>query len=97
MSRPPIRHMAKNFTMTMIEWARAGCPFRPKEEVRQIFDEQCRPCENYNPGRNILGKKGYCELCGCHVSDDVHDPLNKILDPLVSCPLDPPKWERRLE
>jgi len=94
MNRPPITRMAKGFVLTMFEWAMAGCPVRHPEEIREIFETHCRPCEFFNPGRNLLGKPGYCEKCGCHVSQDPDDVLNKIRDPLVGCPLDNPKWRR---
>jgi hypothetical protein len=89
--------MAANFVMTALDWARAGCPLRAKEEVHEIFHTHCAPCEFFNEGRNVLGKKGYCQKCGCHVSPSHTDLLNKILDPLVDCPLDPPKWRRSIE
>ena len=94
--RPPLLRMAANFVMTARDWALAGCPARHPDEIRQIFETHCRPCEFYSTDRNILGKKGYCEKCGCHVSADPDDLLNKIHDPLVSCPLDPPRWDRSI-
>lgn len=95
--RPPLAFMAANFAMTALEWAWAGCPLRAREEIREIFQTHCLHCEHYNEGRNVLGKPGYCELCGCHVSSDPDSVLNKIRDPLVDCPLDPPKWRRSIE
>lgn len=95
--RPPLASMAANASMTFLQWALAGCPVRAPEEIAEIFAAHCAPCEFYNPGKNILGKPGYCEKCGCHVSAAPDDVFNKIRDPLVSCPLDPPKWQRSIE
>lgn len=95
--RPPLAFMAINATMSFLDWALHGCPVRNPEEVKETFETHCRPCEFYNPGKNVLGKMGYCEKCGCHVSPDGDDVFNKIRDPLISCPLDPPKWKRSIE
>lgn len=95
--RPKLTHMAKGMALTMYEWAMAGSPLRAREEIVEIFQTHCRPCEFYNEGRNVLGKPGFCERCGCHVSEDPDSMLNKIRNPLVSCPLDPPRWRCTIE
>lgn len=86
-----------NFTLSMAQWAAAGCPTRSPEWVKEIFETHCRPCEFYKPGRNLLGQKGYCQKCGCHVSDDPDNPVNKIVNPNNSCPLDKPRWRSTVE
>lgn len=85
------------FAISMKDWALAGCPQRSPEWIAEIFEEHCKPCEFYNPSRNVFRQKGYCEKCGCHVSADPNNPLNKIVSPLNSCPLDPPKWGGTIE
>ena len=85
------------FTISMAQWIAAGCPMRSPEWVAEIFEDHCRPCEFYNPGPNLLRQRGYCEKCGCHVSPDGNNPLNKIVDPNNSCPLDPPRWGGTIE
>jgi len=86
-----------DFTISMRDWMLAGCPSRSPEWVAEIFTEHCEPCEFFDPGRNILGQKGHCDKCGCHVSANSNNPLNKIVDPNNSCPLDPPKWGNTIE
>ena len=85
------------FAISMKDWIAAGCPKRSPEWIAEIFETHCQPCDEYNPGRNLLGQKGYCMKCSCHVSADPDNPVNKIVSPLNSCPLDPPKWGRTIE
>jgi len=92
--------MAKvtGFTISMTQWVLAGCPRRSPEWVAEIFETQCRPCPWYDAeDRTIFGSKGLCTKCGCHVSADHTNPLNKIVDPANACPLDPPRWEAIIE
>jgi hypothetical protein len=84
--------MAKDFVLNAMEWALHGCPARAPEDIKEIFETHCQPCEFFNEGRNIFGKVGFCEKCGCHVSADPDTLVNKIRDPLIGCPLDPPKF-----
>lgn len=85
------------FSISMADWILAGCPSRSPEWVEEIFETHCKPCEHYFPTRNMLGQKGGCGKCGCHVSADHTNPLNKIVDPNNSCPLDPPRWGGTIE
>lgn len=85
------------FAVSMAQWIAAGCPSRSPEWVSEIFHTHCEPCEYYFPGRTMLGQNGGCGKCGCHVSADSSNPLNKIVDPNNSCPLDPPRWGRNVE
>lgn len=78
------------FTITYAQWAASGFPRRDPEWVKEIFAEQCTPCEFYAPdGTGPLGGEGLCELCGCHVANN-DDPRNKITLPNTACPIG--KW-----
>lgn len=80
------------FVVAYKDWAAAGFPRRSPEWVQEIFDI-CKTCPLYNPeGKTPFGSVGTCEKCGCHVSNDPEDMLNKIVLPNTSCPLDPPRW-----
>lgn len=52
----------------------AGSPIRTKEEINQILNEVCKPCEYYTNGR--------CKLCGCQLARKLkyataHCPINR--------------------
>lgn len=96
----PAGFMAKvtGFLVAYSDWAAAGFPRRAPEWVKEIFENHCKPCELYDPdGKTPFGSVGVCTKCGCHVSDDSDDMLNKIVLPNTSCPFDPPKWEANVE
>lgn len=97
--KPP-GFMAKitGFVLSYAAWAKEGFPRRSPEWVVEIFETHCKPCQYYDPnGTTPFGSVGTCTRCGCHVSDDCEDMLNKIVLPTSSCPLDPPKWKASVE
>jgi len=86
------------FLVNFSDWLAAGRPTRAPEWVAQIFKDHCEPCDQYEPnGRTIAGSRGKCAQCGCHVSSDPTDPLNKLIYPNLGCPLDPPKFEASIQ
>lgn len=86
------------FVVAYAEWRAAGFPRREPAWVKEIFETHCKPCEWYDPdAHTLLGAKGVCTHCSCHVSDNPNEDMNKIVWPTVSCPLTPPKWEANVE
>lgn len=80
---------AGSAALTYAEWARLGFPGRPPEETAQLFREHCAGCDAYDPeGRAIpvIGPKGLCRDCGCHVSDDATEWTNKVAILVAGCP-----------
>ena len=97
--KPPTT-MAKiqGFLVAYRDWAAAGYPRREPAWVKEIFETHCTPCEMYEPeSRTLFGSVGVCGRCGCHVSADGEDMLNKIVMPTQGCPLDPPKFRASVE
>jgi len=77
----------RDFTIEFVKWRAAGYPLRAPEWVRGIFDDYCSGCEAYRPEeRNLLGARGLCEGCGCHVSPEIDDSRNMLLYPTKGCP-----------
>jgi len=65
----------------------AGRPLRTEEEIAEIYDEQCSPCEYFD--------NDSCGLCGCHVRRE-GTTLNKLAWGTEKCPDDPPKWVEKV-
>lgn len=99
MNEPVLYHpgyMAKlvGFTISFKDWALAGFPRRDPDEVRELFNTYCNPsghrCEQYDPDARtipIVGIKGVCLGCGCHVSSNPAELLNALTIPTKSCPM----------
>lgn len=99
------------FTISFKDWYAAGMPWRTPEETQELFDKHCRgrkvspdgwalkpdPCPEYAPERRafIGWPKGTCNACGCHVSGDAFELLNKVSKPHMGCPLD--KWKKVID
>jgi hypothetical protein len=62
----------------LMRWNRAGRPTRSKEEVEQIHEMKCKPCDWYDNGR--------CKGCGCKVTLGAVAVFNKIKMATESCP-----------
>lgn len=71
------------------KWAQAGKPYRTDARILEIFDNQCAPCENFNPEGE---GKGSCGICGCRLLRE-GKMLNKLAWATTECPLTPPKWD----
>jgi hypothetical protein len=68
------------------KWVAAGKPQRSPEQIAEIFDTICTPCEHFRPTGD---GKGTCDKCGCRLKRQ-GGLLNKILMATESCPID--KW-----
>jgi hypothetical protein len=69
---------------SLARWFRKGRPVRSETEIIDIFEQKCRPCDDYN------ALTLSCRHCGCRVSTSVIAPLNKIAMQTEHCPLE--KW-----
>lgn len=78
---------AIRFVNDMNIWIKAGRPVRPKELVRSLFLEQCKPCEHYKGGN----KGGRCNVCNCSIRRE-GVMINKLAMATTRCPLDDPRW-----
>lgn len=95
---PSFMQKVTGFLVAYKDWVAAGFPRRAPEWVFEIFENHCKPCDYYDPeGKTPLGSVGTCGKCGCHVSDDPEDMLNKIVLPTSFCPLDPPRWNASVD
>ena len=72
------------YTRAIARWIKAGRPARLREDVAQIYYENCVPCSEMD------GKTGQCRVCGCHIGLKTSPLLNKIAMATEHCPLD--KW-----
>lgn len=93
---PSFMERVKGAVVTYSKWVADGCPRRHPDEVKEIFEQHCKPCEHYEPfDWSDTGRKGRCALCRCHVSPNPEDLFNKITIPQASCPID--KWANVVE
>jgi len=66
------------YKQALIRWNSAGRPVRSQEEVEEILEKKCKPCEWYDKGR--------CRGCGCRVSSSSFAVINKIKMATENCP-----------
>jgi len=62
-------------------WVREGRPVRSDEEVKEIFETHCKPCELYDPETHG------CKKCGCAVNTDTAPLGNKLKMKTEVCPM----------
>ena len=79
-----IFNLAYRYTRALSRWIKAGRPVRSEEDIRQIFESICEPCEGYD------AKSSSCLHCGCRVNLANAAMLNKIAMATEECPLS--KW-----
>ena len=67
------------FMMAYRKWVAAGKPLRDPQWRKELFEQFCSKCERYDPdGLTVLGDKGKCKECGCHVDPDNDGLTNKL-------------------
>jgi hypothetical protein len=81
-----IFNLAYRYTRALSRWIKAGRPVRSEEEIKQIFETHCAPCEAYDK------RSSACRHCGCRVNFSTTAPLNKIAMRTEECPLG--KWKQ---
>ena len=65
-------------------WVKAGRPVRTPDEVARIYDDLCRPCDDFDV------EKETCKVCGCPVRKSAKALRNKIGMATEHCPGE--KW-----
>jgi len=70
-------------------WIKAGRPVRSDEQVQRIFEEICRPCEQFDP------RTESCRVCGCRTNSYGGPLRNKIAMQTERCPKG--KWSAAAE
>lgn len=83
------RAVALSWSLAQAEaaWIAAGKPVRSAEEIEEIYETQCQPCEYFKPGRSV--GRGSCGQCGCALRK-AGGVLNKIKMATEHCPAG--KW-----
>lgn len=71
-----------SFGLAYFNWLKQGSPSRTPEQIEQIYDTLCKPCEFF--------KDDTCTICGCAIKKV--GLVNKIKMVTEHCPLSPPKW-----
>jgi len=79
-----IFNLVYRYTRALSRWIKAGRPVRCEEEIKQIFESFCEPCEAYE------GESSFCLHCGCRVNLANAAMLNKIAMATEECPMG--KW-----
>ncbi len=69
-----------SYAEALIAWAAAGRPERSDKEVERIFYQHCKPCNWFDPEKQI------CRGCGCRVAENGVAVLNKIKMATEHCP-----------
>jgi hypothetical protein len=77
---PGLVRRAISYTEALARWTTAGRPERSDKEVERIFYQHCKPCNWFEPERQI------CRGCGCHVAENGAAVLNKIKMATENCP-----------
>ena len=68
------------YTRALSRWIKAGRPIRSEEEIRSIFQEHCRLCEERDAQRNV------CRSCGCYIGLEAAPLRNKLAMATEDCP-----------
>ena len=79
---PGLVRRAISYTEALARWTAAGRPERSDKDVERIFHQHCRPCNWFDPERQM------CRGCGCRVAENGYAVLNKIKMATENCPRD---------
>lgn len=71
----------KKYFGAIRRWYALGKPTRSKEEVKKLFEENCKGCDRYDPVKHA------CKNCGCAVSTKSSPLANKLAMASEHCPL----------
>lgn len=69
-------------------WIQAGRPLRNPEDIEKIFENKCKPCDEF---RKVTESTGQCNLCKCLLKKR-GTWFNKIAWATTYCPATPPLW-----
>ncbi len=110
-SHPGFLSRISGFVLSLKQWHEAGMPWRSPDETKDLFEKHClgiigrdsdgtiiaQQCPEYDPERRAFvgWPRGTCLACGCNVSADAYEILNKVNKPNQGCPLR--KWLKVVE
>jgi len=72
------------YAHAIIRWVWYGREFRSQESIDEIYNNVCKPCENFSDEYSM------CELCWCNLNTN-RDTGNKIALYTEECEIG--KWE----
>ncbi len=70
-----------NYFGAVRRWVASGRPRRSEKEIEQLFNENCKGCDRYDPVKHA------CKSCGCQVSTDSSPLSNKLAMATEHCPI----------
>ncbi len=79
---PNLPQKAVRYGKAVKRWIAAGRPERSDEEVNEIYETLCQPCQHFN------GKS--CKICGCRIKRSGQALANKVRMATEHCPIK--KW-----
>ncbi len=79
-------HRVTKYLAARKQWVTAGKPTRSKEEMSNIFENFCKPCDRFTRRKNGTG---VCTECDCNLSTEPYQ-VNKLWMTTEKCPLE--KW-----
>ena len=77
---PGLVRRAISYTEALARWTTSGRPERSDKEVERVFYQHCKPCNWFDPEKQI------CRGCGCRVAENGVAVLNKIRMATEHCP-----------
>jgi len=77
---PPIQKRLVTWAEACANWALAGSPTRPQDEIDRIYKYFCEPCHFRIRSKNV------CLVCGCRVDTYGYAIFNKIKMATEHCP-----------
>ena len=80
--QPSAMQRALNFADAFKRWVAAGRPRRTPEEIKNLYDNECKLCPFFNEKKQTCGHSS----CGCNLSDK-DEFLNKLAWATESCPI----------
>ena len=70
-----------NYFGAVRRWVASGRPTRSEKEIEQLFNDNCKGCDRYDPVKHA------CKSCGCNVSTESSPLSNKLAMATEHCPI----------
>ena len=72
------------YARALTRWIKNGREVRSNNDIRELYDNICSRCEDFDAGR------GACGICGCRVNTSDNPLVNKLAMATEACPKE--KW-----
>lgn len=82
-AEPGLAKQAWSYAKALAKWTLAGKPVRTEEQINEIFESHCQPCEFFRLRKD---GQGNCRLCGCKLNKLPEGVKNKIAMLTEGCP-----------